>query len=137
MIDEDHLAESGQNIEQEDLFFEISFCKGILKRNPNFMRALILLGDLYTRSGQYPEGLVIDLKLQELSPDDPYILYNLSCSYSLLKQCDKAFLAIQQAIACGYQDFEFLEKDKDLMYLRNDVRFQEYYEKLKNQMCHE
>ena len=121
-----------EHLKQEDIDFEIIFYNGLLKKDPTFVEALVALGDLYTRAGMYKEGLAVDEKLVQLKPDDPIVLYNLACSYSLLKDIDKAFRAFKKAINCGYFDFEHLEHDDDLSNLRRDRRFQQYLSRIKS-----
>lgn len=118
--------------EIDDANFEIQFYEGILGKNPCFIEVLGALGDLYTRNGYYQQGLVMDERLCQLRPNDPIVLYNLACSYSLLDDKDKAFRAIKQAIHCGYDDFEHLEADNDLDNLRSDRRFTRYFERIKS-----
>ncbi len=117
--------------EISDASFEIRFYEGILGKSPCFIEVLGALGDLYTRNGFYQQGLVMDERLYQLRSDDPIVLYNLACSYSLLDDNDKAFRVIKQAIHCGYDDFEHLEADSDLNNLRNDRRFTRYFERIK------
>ncbi len=113
-----------------DLDFEIPFYEGILKRTPDFYETLSILGDLYTRAGRFEAGLEIDKKLVSMRPDDPYALYNLACSYSLLRKVDLAREAMQLAIEGGYHDFEFLKKDPDLEHLLTDLSFQQFLSKV-------
>src|SRR3989338_1481462 len=120
----------GQDTNHSD--FEIQFYEGLLKKKPDFVEALSVLGDLYTRKGFYAQGMEIDQRLSRLKPQDPIVLYNLACSYSLLKDMDKAIKTIQQAIAYGYDDFHHLEQDSDQDNLRHDSRFQEYFLKVKD-----
>ncbi|MBF0479294.1 MAG: hypothetical protein HQL26_07400 [Candidatus Omnitrophica bacterium] len=114
--------------------FEKKFYEGILQRTPDFIEALIALGDVYTLSGEFEAGLKIDEKLALLRSDDAYILYNLACSYSLLNYVDLALETIKKAILCGYDDFAFLQEDEDLHNLRKDYRFQSYLGGLKNKI---
>lgn len=116
----------------DNIDFEIKFVEGLLQKRPHFLQALILLGDLYTRRGLYLKGLEVDLKLVQISPEDPYVFYNLACSYSLVNDIDKAFVIIKKAISKGYDNFYHLESDEDLANLRNDQRFQRYIQRLKN-----
>ncbi|MCK5180603.1 MAG: hypothetical protein KAR32_13820 [Candidatus Omnitrophica bacterium] len=118
-------------LNKDDVAFEITFYNGLIEKNPDFVEALVALGDLYTKAGMYKEGLAIDEKLVQLRPDDPLVLYNLACSYSLLKDIDKAFRAFKKAINCGYCDFEHLQRDEDLTNLRKDRRFQQYLARIK------
>lgn len=121
-----------ENLKQEDIDFEIAFYNGLIEKNPNFIEALVALGDLYTKSGMYKEGLAIDEQLVQLKPEDPIVLYNLACSYSLLEDIDKAFRAFKKAINRGYYDLQHLEQDDDLTNLRKDRRFQQYLTRIKS-----
>jgi len=116
----------------EDLEFDIRFCEGLIEKCPDFVQALVLLGELYTHQGLYEKGLAIDRQLARLRPDDPVVFYNLACSHSLLRQMDEAFDAIRTAIALGYDDFTYMEQDQDLKNLFRDSRFREYLSDLKN-----
>jgi tetratricopeptide (TPR) repeat protein len=119
----------GQDTNHSD--FEIQFYEELLKKKPDFIEALSALGDLYTREGLYEKGMEIDQRLSHLRPQDPIVLYNLACSYSLLDDRDNALKTIKQAIAYGYDDFYHLEQDSDLDNLRHDSRFKEYLLKVK------
>jgi len=110
--------------------FEIKFYRGIIRRRPDFFEALSVLGDLYTQCGRYEEGLEIDKRLARLRPGDPFVLYNLACSYSLTGEIPKAFTAIKRALSLGYSDLEYLQKDEDLANLRQDQDFQDYFVKV-------
>ena len=121
-----------KRMSKKDMAFEIKFYEGILARQPDFIEALSALGDLYTYGGYFSEGLEIDLKLRRLKPDDPTVLYNLACSYSLMGRIDYALRTIKKAINCGYADFQHLEADEDLNNLRKDTRFKRYFQRVKN-----
>ena len=108
---------------QEDLDFEISFYESLLKDNSKFLDALIALGDAYTKMGRYKEGLKIDQRLAKLKPDDPLVHYNLACSYSLLKMSDSCLMALEKTIHLGYREFDFMEEDPDLEFIRKDPRY--------------
>ncbi len=112
--------------QENEIDFQIRFYENILREVPDFIEALIAIGDLYTHKGMIAQGLEVDLRLSRLRPDDAMILYNLACSYSLLREIDKAFGAMKLALECGYDDFNFLEVDDDLECLRQDERFQDY-----------
>lgn len=112
---------------EHDMDFEIRFYERILTDKPDFIEALIALGDLYTKRGCYEKGLDVDRKLSRLRSEDPVVLYNLACSYSLLSDVDKAFSVIKLALQCGYDDFDYLEQDTDLLNLRSSPAFQQYF----------
>ena len=73
-----------------------------------------------------------NLKLSQMRPNDPYVLYNLSCSYSLLKDINQAFDALEKAFVCGYRDFQHAEDDADLQNLRDDLRFESFWSGMKS-----
>lgn len=110
--------------------FEIQFYEGVLEKDPTFFAVMIVLADLYTKVGRFEDGLAIDEKLYQLHPNDPEILYNLACSYSLVNQVDLSYRTIKKAIARGYTNFVHMANDRDLENLRKDRRFQRYYTNL-------
>jgi hypothetical protein len=107
----------------QGLDFDISFFEGVIQNCPNFVEALIALGDAYTKRGRYKDGLWVDLKLSKLRPQDGTIHYNLACSYSLLEQSDDCLAALAKAVQLGYREFSFMNKDPDLAFIRKDPRF--------------
>lgn len=108
---------------EDNTNFEIEFYENILKDQPDFVEALRVLAEIYTKSGKYQEGLRLDQRLIELVPDDAIAYYNLACSYSLLKEIDNSFNAMKKAVELGYNDFSYMHKDPDLENLRQDGRF--------------
>jgi len=120
----------GTKVSTEDIQFEIEFFRGVVRRDPQCIEALQLLGDAYTKTGQWRAGLKIDERLAKLCPDSPIVFYNLACSYSLLKHADEALAALDSAIRLGYDDGEWLSQDPDLTNLRGVPQFQEICQKL-------
>jgi tetratricopeptide (TPR) repeat protein len=114
----------GKAATKEDLDFEIKFFEGIAHHDPDFIEALQILGDAYTKTGQWEKGLKIDERLARLCPDNSLVFYNLACSYSLLKQVEEALGALREAVKLGYSDARWLTKDPDLDNLRRDDRFE-------------
>lgn len=121
---------------KDDIEFEIAFYENVLKGAPNFIQALIAVGDLYTRAGYWQKGLKTDLKLLHLRPKDPVVLYNLACSYALLNQPRPAFNALSKAIELGYDDFAYLKGDADLENLLKDEHVRDFINKLEKKKKH-
>jgi tetratricopeptide (TPR) repeat protein len=115
---------------QRDLDTRIQFMEGIVRRDPNYVDALQLLGDDYTQRGRFPEGLQVDERLAQLEPESPLVFYNLACSYSLTSQFDHAAKALEKAFHLGYRDFAWLAKDPDLKKLRAQPIFRDLKEKI-------
>jgi tetratricopeptide (TPR) repeat protein len=117
--------------ESKDLDIKIQFMEGIVRRAPEYIEALQLLGDHYTQRGSYDEGLKVDEKLSRLEPNNPLVFYNLACSYSLIGEVDLAAHALEKALTLGYRDFKWLAKDPDLRTLRKHAAFREIEAKIR------
>lgn len=102
---------------------EVRLLEGIRRRCPDDDRVWRALAGLYTRVGRHEDGLAEDLKLAQAFPCEPDVWYNLACSHALLGHVDDAFTALHTAVEHGYQNAEWMIKDKDLQPIRNDPRF--------------
>jgi len=105
--------------ESKDLDIKIQFMEGIVRRDPEYIEALQLLGDHYTQRGRYDQGLKVDERLSRLEPHNPLVFYNLACSYSLIGEVDLAATALEKALALGYRDFKWLAKEIRIECLAN------------------
>ncbi len=117
--------------EIRNLDVEIGFIEGVVRRDPEYIEALQILGDDYTRRGKFGEGLRVDEQLARMRPDDALVMYNLSCSYSLTEHYDEAFAALHRALDLGYTEFKWLAKDPDMANLRKHPLWKEIKAKLK------
>jgi tetratricopeptide (TPR) repeat protein len=117
--------------EARELEIKIGFLEGVLRREPEYIEALQLLGDHYTRRGQFEDGLKIDERLSRLEPRNPLVFYNLACSYSLTDQVDHAVTALDRALALGYKDFKWLARDPDLRKLRKHPAYRQIENKIR------
>ena len=107
-------------------------CEAALEADPLNLKALLVLGDEYTRAGEYEKGFRMDLKLVTLRPFDPIIRYNLACSYSLIGFTELALFVIEQAIELGYDDVDHMLADPDLENARSDPRFERLIKKIES-----
>jgi tetratricopeptide (TPR) repeat protein len=126
-----NLRKKMKRSEQRDLDTRIEFMEGLIRRDPNYVDALQLLGDHYTQRGRLQEGLKVDERLARLQPDDPLVFYNLACSYSLTEQFERATLALERALQLGYRDFTWLSRDPDLKKLRQQPVFNDIKAKIR------
>ena len=117
--------------EQRDLDTKIEFIEGLIRRDPNYVDALQILGDHYTQRGRITEGLQVDERLARLEPQNPLVFYNLACSYSLAEEFDRAVAALDKAMQLGYRDFDWLAKDPDLKKLRAQPAFDDLEAKIR------
>jgi tetratricopeptide (TPR) repeat protein len=116
---------------QRDLDTRIEFMEGIVRRDPDYVDALQLLGDDYTQRGRFTEGLNVDERLARLEPESPLVFYNLACSYSLTDQFDRAAFALEKALNLGYRDFAWLARDPDLKKFRAQPVYRDFREKIR------
>ena len=114
-----------------DLDTQIAFLAGIVRRDPEYVDALQLLGDHYTQRGLFQEGLKVDERLAQLEPMSSLVFYNLACSYSLTDQFDRAVLALDRALDLGYRDFTWLARDPDLKKLRKHPAYDDIKAKIR------
>jgi len=117
--------------EKRNLDVEIGFIEGVVRKDPDYIDALQILGDDYTKRGRFDDGLKIDEQLARLRPQDATVLYNLACSYSLTGQTEPAFAALHRALAAGYDDFKWMAQDPDLETLRNHPLYEQVRAKIK------
>ena len=117
--------------EKRNLDVEIGFIEGVVRKDPEYVEALQILGDDYTRRGRFDDGLKIDEQLAHLRPQDATVLYNLACSYSLTERVAEAFNALHRALAAGYSDFKWMAQDPDLESLRKHPLYDEVRAKIK------
>ena len=107
---------------------ELEFLQAIARRLPEDTGVMRALGDLYTRTGAYADGLRVDERLSRLCAEDPVVWYNLACSLALSARTDDAFDALNRAVELGYNDYNGMKKDPDLTALHGDARFESILE---------
>ena len=117
--------------QERNLDIEIGFLEGVVRRDPTYIEALQVLGDVYTRRGRFDEGLKVDEQLSRLRPADALVHYNLACSYSLTEQFEAAAAALNRALDLGYRDFKRLSKDPDLAKLRKHPLYKKIRSRIK------
>jgi Flp pilus assembly protein TadD len=117
--------------EVRDLDTKIAFFEGIVRRDPQYVEALEILGDCYTQRGRFEHSLQVDKRLSRLEPRNPLVFYNLACSYALNAEFDRAAAALNKALALGYRDFKWLARDPDLRRLRKHPLFRTIQDKIR------
>jgi tetratricopeptide (TPR) repeat protein len=113
-----------------DTEFETRFFEAVHKRDPQFSDVIEILGGLYTRQGRIADGLKMDRKLVRLEPDNSTAHYNLACSLALSRRKADALRALEQAIALGYRDYDWMQQDPDLEGLKGHPAFQQLLARL-------
>lgn len=103
--------------------FQVRVLEAALKGDAENFDVLSELGNIYTRTGRYWEGLEIDRKLARLKPDNPVVHYNLACSLSLLGEIDGALEELEASFNLGYREYNHIISDPDLENVKKDERF--------------
>jgi Flp pilus assembly protein TadD len=114
-----------ERLNEMALDFEITLLETACTESSDDFELLFHLGNAYTRSGRYAEGLRVDMKLCSLAPGNPVVHYNLACSLSLLGRIDESLAALRKSLELGYSEFRFIRTDPDMENARRDSRFDE------------
>ncbi|MEI6357089.1 MAG: hypothetical protein WCP53_08300 [Verrucomicrobiota bacterium] len=117
--------------QERDLDVEIDFLEALVRRAPDYVEALQVLGDDYSDRGRAGDGLKVDERLLQLRPDDANVRFNYACSLALNGQTELACTEIDRAIDLGYRDFKWLQRDPDLAVLRKHASFKKVRAKIR------
>ena len=116
-----------------DPAFETGFFESVLRREPDYVDVIEILGGLYTKQGRVADGLKMDRKLVKLQPCNATAHYNLACSLALSRRKTDALRSLRQAVALGYRDFDWMQQDPDLEELKKHPEFLNLLDQLKPQ----
>ncbi|MCH2103038.1 MAG: hypothetical protein MK297_03375 [Planctomycetes bacterium] len=116
--------------------FLVDFYQVVTDRQPENLEALAELAQAHTRLGEWERGLELDRRLVRMLPEDPTIRYNLSCSLALTDRTLEALEALEEAIALGYDDVDYLLSDPDMDPLKDEPRFVELVRRLRLQTAY-
>jgi tetratricopeptide (TPR) repeat protein len=71
---------------------------------------------------------------RRVNPQDQLTLYNLACAYALAGgKSAEALEALEASVKAGFDDHEHIERDPDLDSLREDQRYRQLIERMKDQ----
>jgi adenylate cyclase len=101
-----------------------------LKLNPEDQRALVLGANALWLVGQPERALEWGNRALALDPENPSVLYNLGCFYSIAGASKKALDCLEKSAEVGTISKEWVEHDSDLDPIRAEPRFQALLEKL-------
>jgi len=94
-----------------------------LEFDPRNVRALYLAANALVALGDRDRGLEWTRRALNIEPDEPMLLYNAACIYSLAEQPDEAIGFLEQAVRHGFSNRGWLQHDADLDSLRGSPRF--------------
>jgi adenylate cyclase len=99
-----------------------------LELNPDDARASQLGATIAAKLGENEAATGYARRALTINPDDPLLLYNISCMYALLGNSNEALSCLEKAVDKGYGQKDWVEHDSDLDSLRGLPRFQHIVE---------
>jgi len=101
-----------------------------IELNPDDARALYLGANGLVALGEAERGLEWAGRALEMAPEEPMLLYNVGCIYSLAGRIDNAVEVLERAVANGLTQKRWFEHDNNLDPLREHPRFRALMERL-------
>lgn len=95
-----------------------------IEMNPHDTRALCIGANQMSNVGEFERGDEMARLAMVRGENEPLVLYNVACFYSLRGDADRAIELLNKAIEQGWGDKAWLETDSDLNPVRDDPRFQ-------------
>lgn len=92
--------------------------------HPEDARALYFGANALSQIGDKERSLEWAARAQALEPDEPQVLYNVSCVYALLGEAPRAIECLEKSMTHGWAQKEWVAHDPDLASLHSDPRFQ-------------
>lgn len=91
--------------------------------NPDDARAATMRSVALCRLGQVEEGLSWADRALAMDAEDAGVRYNAACLFAVAGKPDRALECLEEAMAVGFGNVRWLERDPDLDSLRGDPRF--------------
>lgn len=101
----------------------VKIAEEVLELNPGNVRALYMGANGLVALGEKKKGLKWLQRALMLEPDDPMLLYNAGCIYSLCKMPDEALNCLERSVKTGLTQKSWYENDSNLDILRDMDRF--------------
>jgi serine/threonine protein kinase/Tfp pilus assembly protein PilF len=102
-----------------------------LDQNPDDIRALYMGANGLVALGEREQGLKWARRALEVEPDEPMLLYNVACIYSLAEEADAALQCLERAIDGGFAHRDWIRRDSNLDLVRADPRYAAILAKLR------
>ena len=101
-----------------------------LELYPDDARALYMGANGLVALGETAKGLEWARQARKIEPDEPMLLYNLGCIYSLADEPEEALDCLERAVELGLTQRGWYENDSNLDPLRELTRFKALMKKL-------
>ena len=93
--------------------------------NPDDPRAATMRAVSLCRLGEPEQGKVWAEKALEIDPTDAGVRYNVACLFALEGESERAIDCLEEAIAAGFGNRDWISQDPDLEALRGIPRFEQ------------
>ncbi len=90
---------------------------------PDDVRALYMGANGLVALGEREKGLAWARRARDIEPDEPMLLYNLACIYSLAGETETALDCLENAVALGLSHRRWIENDSNLDAVRGSPRY--------------
>jgi TolB-like protein/Flp pilus assembly protein TadD len=108
----------------------VAIAEAHLKLTPDDARALYMGANGLVALGEVEKGLAWARRAVDMGPDDPMLLYNVACIFSLAGRTDEALDYVEASVANGMRFRGWLEHDSNLDSIRHTPRFQAVMKRL-------
>jgi tetratricopeptide (TPR) repeat protein len=125
-----HYNEGNKFYNEENYSEAIIRYEKALHHNKKFKEVLINLSTAYMKNKVLDKALKTIKAGQNQFPQEALFDYNFACYYSLRKNLAPGLSALKQAVAKGFNQFKQIEKDSDLIYLRQSDEYKTWKEKM-------
>ncbi len=92
--------------------------------NPDDPRAATMKAVALSRLGREKEGLEWAERALAMDAEDAGVRYNAACLFAVAGHADRALECLEEAVAVGFGNRAWLERDPDLDHLRGHARFE-------------
>jgi len=101
----------------------LQFYPKYLEQNPDDSRARVFYAQVLMSNNKIDQAKKETTTALELSPNDSILLYNAACVYSLINEKKLAIQTLQNAVAGGFEHYDWIKRDPDLNNLRNEPEY--------------
>lgn len=109
----------------ETLRKTLQFYPRYLSQHPDDARAHMYHAIDLARTEKLQEAKDEAAKALELSPGDPLMMYNAACFYARLAEKRKSVETLKNAVATGFEHYEWMKRDPDLESIRGEPGYME------------
>ncbi|MCA9289837.1 MAG: protein kinase [Phycisphaerales bacterium] len=95
-----------------------------LELNPDDARAMCFGAIAHSELGDRPKAIEWTRRASAMDPEDPLLLYNIGCVYTLLGETESAIDCLESAVDNGMGQRGWFTNDPDLEPIRGHPRFQ-------------